>query len=151
MATKTQSTVWFLLRLALGFELIWAFIDKIFGLGFATTSAGAWINGGSPTTGFLSHVAGPFGSIYHNLAGSSITDWLFMLGLLLLGLGLITGLARKWTGWGGVVFMILLWSASLPLKTNPFLDEHIIYALLFASIALLPEATAIGLHLKQSE
>src|SRR6478672_9186004 len=45
------------LRLALGIEFLWAFLDKTFGLGYATPTARAWINGGSPTKGFLSHVS----------------------------------------------------------------------------------------------
>lgn len=40
-------------RLALGWIFLWAFIDKMFGLGMATESKNAWINGGSPTKGFL--------------------------------------------------------------------------------------------------
>ena len=42
-----------LLRLALGVEFLWAFVDKLFGLGYSTPSARAWLNGGSPTKGFL--------------------------------------------------------------------------------------------------
>ncbi len=42
------------LRLALGFEFLWAFLDKTFGLGYSTPSTQASINGGSPTKGFLS-------------------------------------------------------------------------------------------------
>ena len=48
-------------RVVLGFEFLWAFLDKLFGLGYATPSAKAWIAGGSPTKGFLSSVdVGPF-------------------------------------------------------------------------------------------
>ena len=39
----------FLLRLALGVEFLWAFFDKLFGLGYSTPSARAWLEGGSPT------------------------------------------------------------------------------------------------------
>ena len=70
-------------RVALGFVFLWAFLDKTFGFGYATSSAKAWINGGSPTKGFLSRVAvGPFESIFHDWAGAVWADWLFMLGLL---------------------------------------------------------------------
>ena len=37
------------LRLSLGWIFLWAFLDKMFGLGHETTSAQAWINGGHPT------------------------------------------------------------------------------------------------------
>lgn len=41
-------------RLAIGFEFLWAFLDKTFGPGYATASKDARIRGGSPTKGFLS-------------------------------------------------------------------------------------------------
>ncbi|MEU0650528.1 hypothetical protein ABZ537_51060, partial [Streptomyces umbrinus] len=45
------------LRLLTGFVFLWAFLDKIFGFGYATPSGKGWIDGGSPTMGFLSGVA----------------------------------------------------------------------------------------------
>jgi thiosulfate dehydrogenase [quinone] large subunit len=52
-----------------------AFLDTTFGLGYATPAARAWINGGSPTKGFLSNVAvGPFESTFHAWAGAP-TPW----------------------------------------------------------------------------
>src|ERR1700686_4019971 len=47
------------LRLAIGFEFLWAFFDKTFGLGFATPVARAGLNGGSRREGFLSGRHGP--------------------------------------------------------------------------------------------
>jgi len=51
------------LRIAFGLTFLWAFVDKLFALGFHTGygqdgkldrfGAAAWINGGSPTEGFL--------------------------------------------------------------------------------------------------
>src|SRR5690348_5433065 len=50
-----------MLRIALGWIFLWAFLDKLFGLGHETTEKAAWINGGSPTKGFLANAAtGPF-------------------------------------------------------------------------------------------
>ena len=40
-------------RVSLGWIFLWAFLDKLFGLGHETKSAQAWIHGGSPTYGFL--------------------------------------------------------------------------------------------------
>ena len=68
--TKGLQRVFGLLRVAMGWTFLWAFVDKLFGLGFATgrnaeTGAivfggpDAWINGGSPTAGVL---GGRFGS-----------------------------------------------------------------------------------------
>ncbi len=81
-------------RLAIGFEFLWAFLDKVFGLGYSTASAKAWIHGGSPTTGFLSHAdGGPLRGVFHWLAGMTAVDYLFMAGLLGVGVALICGIA----------------------------------------------------------
>jgi thiosulfate dehydrogenase (quinone) large subunit len=45
--------VWALARLSLGFVFVWAFADKLFGLGHETTAKQAWIHGGHPTTGLI--------------------------------------------------------------------------------------------------
>jgi thiosulfate dehydrogenase [quinone] large subunit len=69
------------LRFIMSFIFLWAFLDKTFGLGFATKPAGAWIRGGSPTSYFLGHVVkGPFASIFNGLSGMPLADWLFMGG-----------------------------------------------------------------------
>ena len=83
-------------RVALGFAFLWAFLDKTFGFGYATPSAKAWINGGSPTKGFLSGVAvGPFEDIFHSWAGTPWANWLFMIGLLGIGIALILGIGLR--------------------------------------------------------
>ena len=64
------------LRLLMGFIFLWAFLDKTFGLGFATTADKAWILGGSPTSGFLTHaVVGPFATFFNSLAGVVLVDF----------------------------------------------------------------------------
>ena len=84
-------------RLSLGWIFLWAFLDKLFALGFATGrdpetgvvdrfGDAAWINGGSPTEGFLKFGAdGPFKGFYNDIAGAAWADWLFMLGLRVSG------------------------------------------------------------------
>lgn len=58
------------LRIALDLIFRWPFLDKLFVLGYSTPSAKAWIPGGSPTKGFLGHVAvGPFQSFFCSIAG----------------------------------------------------------------------------------
>ena len=114
----------------MGLIFLWAFFDKLLGLGFATKPESAWLNGGSPTTGFLTNaVKGLFASTYHAMAGTGIVDWLFMLGLLLLGLALILGIGMKLAAYAGTLLMLLMYLAVLPPANNPILDDHIIYAL----------------------
>src|SRR5205807_4641511 len=56
--------------------------SDLFGLGYSTTSRHAWVNGGSPTKGFLAHVeAGPIQGLLRDWAGQGWADWLFMIGL----------------------------------------------------------------------
>ena len=135
-------------RVVLGFEFLWAFLDKTFGLGYATPAERAWINGGSPTKGFLSRVAvGPFESTFHAWAGATWADWLFMLGLLAIGVALIVGVGLRIAAVSGSLMMLLMWAAEWPLdkltsagepsmSTNPIVDYHIIYALALIALAV---------------
>jgi thiosulfate dehydrogenase [quinone] large subunit len=115
----------------------WAFIDKSFGLGFATKSANAWISGGSPTTGFLmSATKGPFGEVFKSLAGVALVDWLFMIGLLFVGTSLLLNRRVFWGGMVGILMMVLMYFATLWPVNNPIIDDHIIYSLALGLIAL---------------
>ncbi len=114
----------------MSFIFLWAFLDKTFGLGFATKVGNAWIKGGSPTTGFLSNaVKGPFADFFHSIAGSAVVDWMFMLGLLFVGLTLLFNRYVKWGALAGAVMMALMYLALIMPANNPVLDEHIIYIL----------------------
>mgnify|MGYP003403318798 FL=1 len=125
------------LRLLMGFIFLWAFLDKTFGLGFATTADKAWILGGSPTSGFLTHaVVGPFATFFNSLAGVVLVDWLFMLGLLFVGVTLILNRYVKWGALAGIMMLILMYLALLFPENNPFVDDHIVYAVLLGYIAI---------------
>ncbi|MCW2799218.1 MAG: hypothetical protein JWQ70_690 [Aeromicrobium sp.] len=133
-------------RLALGWTFLWPFLDKMFGLGHETASADAWIHGGSPTSGFLGHgTAGPFASFYQGMAGHAVFDWLFMLGLLGIGVALIAGVAVRLAAAAGALLLVLMWSAVLPPANNPFMDEHLIYALTLGVLALAGAGHTLGL------
>jgi thiosulfate dehydrogenase [quinone] large subunit len=134
------------LRIALGWVFFWAFIDKLFGLGHGTPSANAWIDGGSPTKGFLGKaVAGPFEGLYHSIAGAGWADWLFMLGLLGIGAALILGIGMRFAAVAGGLLLVMMWTAVLPPENNPFMDDHLIYAGLISLLALLGAGHTLGL------
>lgn len=147
MITSLAARSLAVLRMAIGFVFLWAFLDKTFGLNYSTPSAKAWIHGGSPTKGFLASVdVGPFQSWFHSIAGTWWADWLFMLGLLGIGVALITGVAMRIAAACGVVMMALMWFAEFPLaqhttagapagSTNPFVDYHFIYAVVLVVLA----------------
>src|SRR3982751_4142068 len=96
MLTKSAAKALAVLRISVGFVFLWAFLDKTFGWGYATPSARAWINGGSPPKGFLSAVGvAPFQGTFHSIAGQPWADWLFMLGLLGISVALILGIGMR--------------------------------------------------------
>jgi len=122
------------LRIALGYIFLWAFIDKLFGLGVSTCQgfkdgcSQAWIHGGSPTAAFLGHATtGPLANFYHNLGGHIVVDWLFMLGLLFVGVGLFFGAWIKSASVAGIAMLAMMWSSLLWPTNAPGVDEHIIY------------------------
>ena len=85
------------LRIALGFVFLWAFLDKTFGLGYATPSAKAWINGGSPTKGFLERRrCRPVPVLLQHASpapgGPTSCSW---LGLFAIGVALILGVGLR--------------------------------------------------------
>ena len=131
-----QKIAYLKLRLVMAFIFLWAFFDKTFGLGFATKSADSWLNGGSPTTGFLTFAThGPFEAIFKSMAGVAAVDWLFMLGLLGVGLTLLFNRYVKWGALAGIVMMLLMWLSAFPPENNPFVDEHIVYALVLGILS----------------
>ncbi|GAB3744050.1 DoxX family membrane protein [Amycolatopsis oliviviridis] len=150
-----KSTSLAVLRISIGLIFLWAFADKAFGFGYATTSNNAWVNGGSPTKGFLSHVdVGPFAGTLRSWAGAAWADWLFMIGLLGIGLAVTVGIGLWISAFTGTVMMALMWVAEWPparttitgepsLSTNPVIDYHFVYAVVLIAVA----ATAAGNHL----
>jgi thiosulfate dehydrogenase [quinone] large subunit len=135
-----------LARISLGWVFLWAFLDKTFGLGYATESKDAWIDGGSPTFGFLSFgAAGPFKGVYNSIAGDAWADWLFMLGLLFIGVALVLGVFMNLAAAAGALLLVMMWTAVLPPENNPFMDDHLIYALTLGLLASLGAGRWFGL------
>jgi len=144
--SRAAAYVWALARLCLGWIFLWAFLDKCFGLGHDTDSDASWLNGGSPTKGFLSNAAtGPFESFYHDIAGKGWADWLFMLGLLGIGAALVLGVVMRFAVGCGVVMLVLMWSVVLPPDSNPFMDDHLVYAVVLVGLALVGAEDTVGL------
>jgi thiosulfate dehydrogenase [quinone] large subunit len=134
------------IRLSLGWIFLWAFMDKMWGLGHETPSAGAWINGGSPTAGFLGKAtSGPFASTYQSIAGDTWADTLFMVGLAGIGIALILGVAMRIAAVAGALMTVLMWTAVLPPANNLFMDDHLIYAMVFVLLALTSAGRTLGL------
>ena len=133
-------------RFSLGWVFLWAFLDKTFGLGYATKAEDAWLDGGSPTYGFLNFAAtGPFEDFYKSIAGDAWADWLFMIGLAGIGIALIAGIAMRIAAAAGTLLLVMMWTAVLPPENNPFMDDHIIYALVLVLLAAIGAGRFAGL------
>ncbi len=147
MLTTTAAKALALLRITTGLVFLWAFLDKTFGLGYATPAAKAWINGGSPTKGFLASVeVGPLQSFFHTIAGTWWANSLFMVGMLAIGVALIAGIGLRVSAVAGALMMVMMWLAEFPLaqttaagepsgSTNPLVDYHIVYAVVVIVLA----------------
>lgn len=129
------------LRLATGFIFLWAFFDKTFGLGFSTPAERAWINGGTPSQGFLNSdsVTGPLKPFFASIA-SPASDVLFRLGMLGIGVAVMLGIGLRISAVAGTIIMVLMYLAEWPFaagtsSTNPVVDYHIIYALALIVVA----------------
>ena len=133
------------IRIALGFVFLWAFLDKVFGWGFATTAAKSWINGGNPTKGFLSGSKGPFSGFFHTIAGTTFANVMFMAALAAIGTALILGIGMRLAAIGGAVLTVMMWAAVLPPTNHPILDEHLIYAAVLIVLALRGAGNTFGL------
>jgi thiosulfate dehydrogenase [quinone] large subunit len=148
-------------RIAFGLTFLWAFFDKLLALGFSTgrsvdpaTGAetvdrfgdAAWINDGSPTLGFLKFGAdGPFKGFYNDIAGTHVANWLFMLGLLGIGLALTLGIGMRIGTAAGALMYLLMWTVVLPPENNPVLDDHILGALTLIALGALHAGNTWGL------
>lgn len=146
MAKNKINYIWGLLRLSLGWIFFWAFIDKLWGLGFATPVAKSWLTGNSPTLGFLKFAAkGPLAEIFHNLAGNIAVDWLFMLGLAFIGISLLLGICVRLASYTAILMLALIYLAgSIWPANNPFLDEHIIYIIIAIGLTMAHSGQTLG-------
>lgn len=152
-------------RILIGWIFLWAFLDKLIGLGFTTCREridgaltntvnvmcdSAWLQGGAITKGYLGSSSGPFADFFIALGDHRWTDWVFMIGLLGIGLALILGIGTKIGAWSGMAMLLMMyvthaWPFSAGL-TNPFIDSHIIYGVAALAIVLVElKYQAIGL------
>jgi thiosulfate dehydrogenase [quinone] large subunit len=144
-------------RIVIGFTFLWAFLDKLFGLGFATPSARAWINGGTPAQGFIKGIDGPFHDVFQIVA-NPVGDWLFMAGLLGIGVAMIAGAGLRIAAVAGTLLMLFMFMAEWPAattivdgkvvsgSTNPIVDSHWHEALLLiiSAVTLAGDTWGLG-------
>ncbi|MDN4481383.1 DoxX family protein [Demequina muriae] len=150
-----------LTRIAIGWIFLWAFLDKLFGLGFSTCRQDdgsiqvmcerAWLEGGAVTEGYLASSSGPFADFFIGLADQRWTDWGFMIGLAGVGLALILGIGTRIAAVAGSLLLAMMyvshaWPNAGGNANNPFMDDHILQILAIIAIVLLERTwQAVGL------
>lgn len=158
-SVKKSSTkadyIWGVARITLGFYFLWAFFDKLLGLGFSTcrdrvsdvVAVGceqAWLFGGSPTSGYLGSIDGTFSGLFQGMAGSPFADWLFMIGLLGIGSALVLGIGMRVATYTGSLLLFFMYLSALPLSTNPIIDSHIIYIIILIGLLAVNDQQKLG-------
>lgn len=170
--TKGLQRVFGILRIVMGWTFLWAFLDKAFALGFSTgrvlNDAGetvkisffgsdAWIHGASPTAGAIGFaLKGPFANTIQTVTGYQMTqtgpqvatwfDWVYMVSMLLIGIGLVTGVMTRLAAFGGIAWLaaFYLGTAIWP-EHNPVVDEHVIDAIVLVALVLANAGRYYGL------
>ncbi|WP_221934975.1 DoxX family protein [Georgenia yuyongxinii] len=135
-------------RIIIGWVFFWAFIDKLFGLGFMTPAERAWINGGTPAQGFIKGIEGPFHDVFQVFA-NPFGDALFMVGLLGIGVAMLAGAGLRIAAVTGTLLMLFMYLAELPGAlggTNPITDSHWVEAMLLiiAAVTLSGDTWGVG-------
>ncbi len=97
----------------------------------------AWINGGNPVFGYLNFgTSEPFAPIFQGMADSLLVAYLFEFGMLAIGSAFILGIGIRIASLGDITMMILIYLSQITPEHNPFMDQHIIYALLFGQFLM---------------
>jgi len=167
--TRGLQRVFGVLRLAAGWTFLWAFLDKAFALGFSTgrledgtidffAKGGAWLNGGSPTAGVVGFAidGSPFKDAIRSVSGFQMTelgphvaawvDWVYMLSMVLIGLGLILGIGTRLAAAGGIAWLAIFYGAtSVWPENNPVVDSHVVLAIVLVGLILANAGRYYGL------
>lgn len=152
-AIFSKERFWAIIRLMMGWIFMWPFLDKLLGLGWATAKgSGYFENDSTVTFGYLKFgTVGPFADLFAGMAENAFVEFLFMFGLLGIGLSLLLGMGVRIGGYSGFAMLMLMYISALPMFArnegvhNPFLDDHIIYGVLCLALAHLPSGDTWGL------
>lgn len=136
-------------RLIMGWIFLWAFFDKLFGLGFSTPAERAWIRGGAPAQGYIGGIEEPLAGFFQPLFLNAFGDWLFMIGLLGLGIALTLGIGLKVAAVAGTLLLTFMWISQFPPLmggTNPITTSHWVEAavVIISAVTLSGDTWGMG-------
>jgi len=136
LAQSVMGPFTLLLRLTMGWIFLWSGIDKL------VTNFSA--------SGFLANATqGPLGGWFQDLganqAALDIINPLVIWGQILIGATLVLGLFTRAGLFWAAAMMMLFYLAQFPPANNPFMDEHLVYVLLFGVLGALGAGRILGL------
>ena len=148
--TSTYSTgqlsVLVILRMLIGWHLLYEGFTKLWSPGWSAA-------------GYLSDSAGIFSGMFQAMAGSpglmDVVNFLNIWGLILIGLGLLLGLASRWAALAGAVLLIMYYLSHPPLigvqyalpseGSYLWVNKNLIEAVALIVIMLFPTEHIVGL------
>jgi thiosulfate dehydrogenase [quinone] large subunit len=142
-----------LLRIFYGFEFLWAFLDRFFGLGIATAPENSFLAGAPQTEGYLTFVTNPnspFAFIFNGpdallLQFGGLVDLAYMGMLLVGGVTLILGIGVRIGGLSTTIFFFSVWLSAIPPQFNPFIEEHFLQMWILIFFAISSSGYWLGL------
>jgi len=124
-----------LLRLTMGWIFLWSGMDKL------VTDFSA--------SGFLVNATqGPLGGWFQDLGRNQtaldVINPLVIWGQILIGTTLVLGLFTRAGLFWGAVMVMMFYLAQFPPANNPFMDEHLVYILIFGLLGALGAGRILG-------
>lgn len=126
----------FLLRVSMAWIFLWSGFDKLV---TDFSSAGFLTNATSGPLG------GWFQSLGENELAVDVIDPLVVWGQILIGFALVAGLFTRFALFWAAAMMMMFYLAQYPPEHNPFMDEHLIYIIVFALLGALGAGRILGL------
>ena len=140
-----------ILRIMIGWMMLWGFLDKMFGLGYETSAGSGLIDGVSPSSFVIYVTGGIFKDLFTSMAGNPFVDFLMMAGMLIIGITMIFGFASKLTSVAMSLFLLTMYMLHVPPTDNPLIDYHITWILAIWAIYLLGGYDRLSISAKWKE
>ena len=138
-------------RILIGWMFLWAFLDKMFGLGYETPAGQGVIDGGSPSSYVEYMTSGLFEGLFKAIAGNGFIDFLLMAGLLILGITITLGIFTKITTISSIAFFLTMFCIVVPPADNPLIDYHVVYLVFMIAVYYLGGYDRLSLFPKWKE
>ena len=144
--SKPQLWLLVALRLAIGWHLLYEGVIKL-------------LNPNWSSIGYLIDSKGWFAGFFQGIASNpgmlQVADFLNVWGLILVGLGLITGLLTRYALWGGIALLSLYYLSHPPLinanyaipseGNYMFVNKNLIELIALAVLLVFPTSRIVGL------